>query len=83
MNAQELSIFELKTATNTVYEKIAEKNQTKSSVLFYYIDFKMKIYAFYSATFHSVPRINHGNKGLNAVNKMMVGPSESLYRRRL
>lgn len=52
LNAQELSIFELKTATNTVYEKIAEKNQTKSSVLFYYIDFKMKIYAFYSATFH-------------------------------
>ena len=32
-------------------------------------------------TFHSVPRINHGNKRLNAVNKMMVGPSESLYRR--
>ena len=28
-----------------------------------------------------VPRINHGNKRLNAVIKMMVGPSESLYRR--
>jgi hypothetical protein len=27
-----------------------------------------------------VPRINRGNKGLNAVIKMMVGPSESLCR---
>jgi len=35
-----------------------------------------------SRTNHSVPRINPDNKkGLNAVNKMMVGPSESLYRR--
>lgn len=30
------------------------------------------------ATNHSVPRINHGNKRLNAVIKMMVGPSESV-----
>ena len=28
-----------------------------------------------------MPRINHDNKRLNAVIKMMVGPSESLYRR--
>ncbi|EPR68915.1 hypothetical protein ADICYQ_2301 [Cyclobacterium qasimii M12-11B] len=34
-----------------------------------------------SPTFHSVPRINHGNKRLNALNKMMVGPSGSFYRR--
>ena len=35
---------------------------------------------FNSRTNHSVPRSSHGNKGLHAVNKMMVGPSESLYR---
>jgi hypothetical protein len=29
----------------------------------------------------SVPRSSHGNKWLNAVNKMMVGLSGSLYRR--
>ncbi len=29
---------------------------------------------------HSVPRINHGKKILNAVNKMMAGPSEWLCR---